>query len=92
MTFVSAESKNRKAAEVMALRARQCATTVEEVFGRAYEMRFDEPGHTDQETIEHVVDVTPSLIHQAEAILAEWEHLIIQTKQKTISLSRSQGI
>jgi hypothetical protein len=62
-----------RAAEAMAFRARECQSTVEELFGSSYQVSFDAPGHTDAETVEHTVDITPRLIARAAAILNAWE-------------------
>lgn len=63
----------RAAAETMAFRARECQSTVTELFSSVYEVSFDLPGYTDHERIEHTVDITPDLIRKAEGVLAKWQ-------------------
>lgn len=65
----------RAAAEAMAIRARECQTTVAELFSSASNVSFDLPGYTDHERIEHTVDVTPDLIGRAERTLTKWQAL-----------------
>lgn len=62
----------RYAAEAMALRARECQTSVRELFAHSHEVSFDLPGFTAAEHIEHTLDITPDLIERAEAVLADW--------------------
>lgn len=62
------------AAEEMALRAREMGTSVADLFAASYDVRFNGPGHTDPETIEHALDVTPELIARANAILDKWDY------------------
>jgi hypothetical protein len=62
----------RAAVQSMALHARECGETVSEAFSHRHDWSFLMPGHTNSETIQRSVDITPELIIEAEALLSRW--------------------
>jgi hypothetical protein len=65
-------SIHHKAAEEMAIRARECQTTVQGLYVNTYHVSFRTAGHTDSESIEHSVNITPELIERAQKVLDSW--------------------